>query len=167
MNEETEDVCALLQQCLDIRQVWASACSTSPHIQFCETSVGHNRFFGNGRTVLLCREKWLFKPAVQPENLAHLEEVAKPSLVRPYMSDLKMSCCSSNCAASYELRADGETCSVQQVDPSPFEWTPQERSDFQCEMVDGIIRVFRGDDREEEAFPVPGNSFDFFSDMHW
>ncbi|KAK9901310.1 hypothetical protein WJX75_005763 [Coccomyxa subellipsoidea] len=97
MNEETEDVCALLQQCLDIR------------------------------------EKWLFKPAVQPEHLAHLEEVAKPSL----------------------------------VDSNPFEWTPQEPSDFQYEMIDGIMRVYRGDERGEEAFPVPGNSYDFFSDMHW
>ncbi len=70
---------------------------------------------------------------MQPEHLAHLEEVAKPSL----------------------------------VDPDPFEWTPQERADFQYEMVDGIVRVYRGDDRDEEAFPVPGNSYDFFSDMHW
>ncbi|BDA45326.1 AMP deaminase 2 at C-terminar half [Coccomyxa sp. Obi] len=97
MNEETEDVCALLQQCLDIR------------------------------------EKWLFKPAVQPEHLAHLQEVAKPSL----------------------------------VDPDPFEWTPQEPSDYQYELVDGIMRVYHGDDRSQEAFPLPGNSYDFFSDMHW
>ncbi len=70
---------------------------------------------------------------MQPEHLAHLEEVAKPSL----------------------------------VDPEPFEWTPQEPSDYQYELVDGIMRVYHGDDRSEEAFPLPGNSYDFFSDMHW
>ena len=43
----------------------------------------------------------------------------------------------------------------------------QEKSDFEIEMIDGVVRVFRGPGREQEAFPLPGNSFDFFSDMHW
>ena len=43
----------------------------------------------------------------------------------------------------------------------------QEKSDFEIEMIDGVIRVFSGPGREQEAFPLPGNSFDFFSDMHW
>ena len=53
------------------------------------------------------------------------------------------------------------------LEPEPFAWRPQQRSGFEFEMLDGVIRVFRGPGREQEAFPVPGNSFDFFSDMHW
>ena len=53
------------------------------------------------------------------------------------------------------------------LEAKPFEWSPQEPSDFEFEMVNGIIRIYRGSQRETEAFPVPGSSYDFFSDMHW
>ena len=53
------------------------------------------------------------------------------------------------------------------LEARPFEWSPQEPSEFEFEMVNGIIRIFQGSQRETEAFPVPGSSYDFFSDMHW
>ena len=53
------------------------------------------------------------------------------------------------------------------LEARPFEWSPQEPSDFEFEMVNGIIRIYRGSQRDNEAFPVPGSSYDFFSDMHW
>lgn len=53
------------------------------------------------------------------------------------------------------------------LEARPFEWSPQEPSNFEFEMVNGIIRIFRGSQRDTEAFPVPGTSYDFFSDMHW
>ena len=60
-----------------------------------------------------------------------------------------------------------EVARVSQLEARPFGWSPQEPSQFEFEMVQGVIRVFHGSQRQEEAFPVPGTSYDFFSDMHW
>lgn len=60
-----------------------------------------------------------------------------------------------------------EVAKPSELDPNPFEWSPQEPSSFEFEMVEGIMRVYDGPERKQELFPVPGNSYDFFSDMHW
>ena len=60
-----------------------------------------------------------------------------------------------------------EVARPSQLEAKPFEWSPQEPSGFEFEMMNGVIRIFRGPQRDTEAFPLPGNSYDFFSDMHW
>jgi hypothetical protein len=60
-----------------------------------------------------------------------------------------------------------EVARPSQLEAKPFEWSPQEPSKFEFEMMNGVIRIFRGPQRDTEAFPLPGNSYDFFSDMHW
>ena len=60
-----------------------------------------------------------------------------------------------------------EVARPSQLEARPFGWSPQEPSHFEFEMVQGVIRVYHGSQRHEEAFPVPGTSYDFFSDMHW
>ncbi|KAK9824634.1 hypothetical protein WJX72_011865 [[Myrmecia] bisecta] len=98
INEETEEVCALLKQCYELRA------------------------------------KWLFTPAKSPEDMGSVPECAAPSEINP--------------------------------NHDPFKWTPQEKSPYVYEMVDGIVRVYSDVSRTVEPFPVPGNSFDFFTDMH-
>jgi hypothetical protein len=60
-----------------------------------------------------------------------------------------------------------EAAKPSELDAAPFEWTPQQPSPYEFELVDGIFRVYEGKRRDEEAFPLPGDSYDFFSDMHW
>ena len=49
---------------------------------------------------------------------------------------------------------------------SLFEWTPQEPSSYVYEMREGVMHVFTDAQRTEEPFALPGNAFDFFTDMH-
>jgi hypothetical protein len=78
------------------------------------------------------REKWLFTPAVPPDRMGPLPEVAAPS----------------------DLLAD------------VFRWEPMEPSPFVFEMDDGIIRVYSDASHSCEPWPLPGNSYDFFTDLH-
>ncbi|KAL4432444.1 hypothetical protein ABPG77_001743 [Micractinium sp. CCAP 211/92] len=96
-TEETEEVCYLLRQCLDMR----------------------------GR--------WLFRPALSPEQLADMPEAVT-------VTDAK-----------------GE----------PFVWQPQEPIPCCFEMVNGVVRVWGDESREQELWAPPGSPTDFFSDMHW
>eukprot|EP00884_Botryococcus_braunii_P015280 jgi/Botrbrau1/2435/Bobra.0395s0056.1 len=94
INEETEDVCELLKQCLDLR------------------------------------EKWLFRPAVPPEAMGPLPEVAAPS----------------------DLRAD------------VFKWEAVEPSPYVFQMEDGVLRVYSDATMSHEPWPLPGTSYEFFSE---
>lgn len=96
INEEAEDVCALLQQCLDMRV------------------------------------KWLFTPALSPEQRASEPEVA----------------------------------SMSEAVPKSLQWSPLKRSRHCFEMIDGVVAVYADESRELQLFAPPGDSFEFFSDMH-
>lgn len=55
-----------------------------------------------------------------------------------------------------------EAANPSEIFGDPFQWEPQPVAPFTFEMQDGVFRVYDGN---TEPFPVPGNSFDFFSDM--
>ena len=59
-----------------------------------------------------------------------------------------------------------EAAQPSDVQPAPFDWVPAERSAHVFEMDDGIVRVWTDASRAEEAYAVPGTSYDFFSDLH-
>ena len=58
-----------------------------------------------------------------------------------------------------------EAAAPSHINGDPFEWEPQPVAPFHFEMQDGVFRVYDNAARTSEPFPVPGNSFDFFSDM--
>lgn len=58
-----------------------------------------------------------------------------------------------------------EAAAPSHINGDPFEWEPQPVAPFDFEMQDGVFRVFDNAAHTSEPFPVPGNSFDFFSDM--
>ena len=58
-----------------------------------------------------------------------------------------------------------EAAAVSHISPDPFQWEPQPAMQYDFEMQDGVIRVWSDKERRQEPFPVPGNSYDFFSDM--
>ncbi|KAL4437014.1 hypothetical protein ABPG75_004153 [Micractinium tetrahymenae] len=96
-TEETEEVCYLLRQCLDMRS------------------------------------RWLFRPALSPQQLADLPEAV----------------------------------TVTDVQGDPFVWQPQEPIPCCFEMVNGVVRVWADESRDQEVWAPPGSATDFFSDMHW
>lgn len=55
-----------------------------------------------------------------------------------------------------------EAANPSEIFGDPFKWEPQPVVPYTFEMQDGVFRVYDGD---KEPFPVPGNSYDFFSDM--
>ena len=93
----------------------------------CMPAVTGATLLGHG-----CREKWLFRPAMSPEQCANEPEAA---------------------------------C-VSETLPNPLRWRPMPRSEHDYEMVEGIVRVFSDASRELQLFAPPGDSFEFFSDMH-
>ena len=56
-----------------------------------------------------------------------------------------------------------EAAAPSEIFGDPFKWEPQPVAPFDFEMQDGVFRVF--DRSGAEPFQLPGNSFDFFSDM--
>lgn len=58
-----------------------------------------------------------------------------------------------------------EAAAPSHINGDPFEWEPQPVAPFDFEMQDGVFRVYDNAAHTSEPFPVPGNSFDFFSDM--
>lgn len=58
-----------------------------------------------------------------------------------------------------------EAAAPSHINGDPFEWEPQPVAPFDFEMQDGVFRVYDDAAHTSEPFPVPGNSFDFFSDM--
>lgn len=55
-----------------------------------------------------------------------------------------------------------EAANPSEIFGDPFKWEPQPVAPYTFEMQDGVFRVYDG---SKEPFPVPGNSYDFFSDM--
>ena len=47
-----------------------------------------------------------------------------------------------------------------------FTYEPQDASQYTFEMEDGVIKVFSDANKDDDPFPLPGNSVDFFTDMH-
>ena len=58
-----------------------------------------------------------------------------------------------------------EVAAVSHISADPFHWEPQPTMQYDFEMQDGVIRVWSDKQRRQEPFPVPGDSYDFFSDM--
>ena len=58
-----------------------------------------------------------------------------------------------------------EAAAPSHINGDPFEWEPQPVAPFDFKMQDGIFRVYDDAAHTSELFPVPGNSYDFFSDM--
>ena len=58
-----------------------------------------------------------------------------------------------------------EAAAPSHINGDPFKWEPQPVAPYDFEMQDGIFRVYDSAAHTSELFPVPGNSFDFFSDM--
>lgn len=56
-----------------------------------------------------------------------------------------------------------EAAAPSEIFGDPFKWEPQPVAPFDFEIQDGVFRVF--DRSGAEPFQLPGNSFDFFSDM--
>ncbi|DBA77340.1 TPA: hypothetical protein ACH3X2_000858 [Trebouxia sp. C0005] len=58
-----------------------------------------------------------------------------------------------------------EVAAPSLINGDPFKWEPQPVAPYDFEMQDGVFRVYDNAAHTSEPFPVPGNSFDFFSDM--
>lgn len=58
-----------------------------------------------------------------------------------------------------------EAAAPSHINGDPFKWEPQPVAPYDFEMQDGVFRVYDNAAHTSEPFPVPGNSFDFFSDM--
>ena len=58
-----------------------------------------------------------------------------------------------------------EVAAPSLINGDPFTWEPQPVAPYDFEMQDGVFRVYDNAAHTSEPFPVPGNSFDFFSDM--
>lgn len=58
-----------------------------------------------------------------------------------------------------------EAAAPSHINGDPFDWKPQPVAPFDFEMQDGVFRVYDDASHTSQPFPVPGNSFDFFSDM--
>ena len=58
-----------------------------------------------------------------------------------------------------------EAAAPSHINGDPFQWEPQPVAPYDFEMQDGVFRVYDNAAHTSEPFPVPGNSFDFFSDM--
>lgn len=58
-----------------------------------------------------------------------------------------------------------EAAAPSHINGDPFDWKPQPVAPFDFEMQDGVFRVYDDAAHTSQPFPVPGNSFDFFSDM--
>jgi threonine synthase len=56
-----------------------------------------------------------------------------------------------------------EAVTVSQVHGEPFRWSPQEELQCQFAMVDGVMRVWADEEREQQLFAPPGSATDFFS----
>lgn len=50
--------------------------------------------------------------------------------------------------------------------PKSLQWRPLKRSRHCFEMIDGVVAVYADESRELQLFAPPGDSFEFFSDMH-
>lgn len=59
-----------------------------------------------------------------------------------------------------------EASQPSDLNPTPFEWTPQTPSKHAFKIIGGIYHVYSDETMTEEPFPVPGTALDFFTDMH-
>ena len=50
--------------------------------------------------------------------------------------------------------------------PNSLTWRPLPRSQHHYEMVEGVVCVWEDGSMQNQLFAPPGDSFDFFSDMH-
>lgn len=47
-----------------------------------------------------------------------------------------------------------------------FKWEPMEASSHVFRMEDGVVRVYSDASMTHEPWPLPGTSYEFFSDLH-
>ena len=63
-------------------------------------------------------------------------------------------------------RGEPEAAVPSEICPNPLEYIPQPPSPHTYKMVDGVMRVYEGQDQTVEAFPMPGTAIQFYHDMH-